>query len=149
MDWDIQVADGSQWQSDRKVHGIIADVPCTATGTASKRPDVLRRDANYEDLLQTQFDITCHAIDNILDVGGCLVYATCSLLQNESENQVKQLLRRKLGSKVEIIPFKKGDIPGFDNAIDSNGFIRVIPGVNTDEVGQCDGFFVAKLRKIE
>jgi 16S rRNA (cytosine967-C5)-methyltransferase len=149
MDWDIHIADASQWQTDRKIQGILADVPCTATGTASKRPDVLRRDANYEDLLQTQFDITCHAIDNLLGVGGCLVYATCSLLPNESENQVKQLLKRKEGSKVEVIPFQEGDIPGFDRAIDRDGFIRVIPGVNTDEIGQCDGFFVAKLRKIQ
>lgn len=149
MDWDIQVADGSKWLSDRKVDGIIADVPCTATGTASKRPDVLRRDSDYGDLLKTQFDVTCHAIDNLLQVGGCLVYATCSLLPNESENQVKKLLKRKEGSKIELIPFKKGDIPGFDSAIDGNGFMRVIPGVNTEEIGQCDGFFVAKLRKIE
>jgi 16S rRNA C967 or C1407 C5-methylase (RsmB/RsmF family) len=71
------------------------------------------------------------------------------LLPNESEKQVKQLLKRKAGSKVEVIPFQTGDIPGFDKAIDRDGFIRVIPGVNTDEVGQCDGFFVAKLRKME
>ena len=151
MEWDIVVADGTEWVPDYEspVAGVLVDAPCTATGTGSKRPDVLRRDPDYSSLLAVQYDLACHAADEILQPGGVLIYATCSLLKQESEDQVAKLLRRDEGAKLECVPFLPGEIPGFDKAIDENGYMRVIPGMLPHSVGQCDGFFVAKLVRTE
>eukprot|EP00549_Striatella_unipunctata_P018298 CAMPEP_0118721732 /NCGR_PEP_ID=MMETSP0800-20121206/30918_1 /TAXON_ID=210618 ORGANISM="Striatella unipunctata, Strain CCMP2910" /NCGR_SAMPLE_ID=MMETSP0800 /ASSEMBLY_ACC=CAM_ASM_000638 /LENGTH=51 /DNA_ID=CAMNT_0006629693 /DNA_START=1 /DNA_END=153 /DNA_ORIENTATION=+ len=51
-----------------------------------------------------------------------MVYATCSLLKRESEDQVNRLLNRKDGAVLKIVPFEMGEINGFDDAIDENGW---------------------------
>jgi 16S rRNA (cytosine967-C5)-methyltransferase len=151
MDWEIVIADGAEWipPSDKVIAGILVDAPCTATGTGSKRPDVLRKDPVYQELLEIQYKLACHAADAILQPGGILVYATCSLLKQESEVQVTKLLGRQDGAKLETIPFESGEMPGFDDSIDANGWLRVLPGSLPGSLKQCDGFFVARLRVVE
>jgi 16S rRNA (cytosine967-C5)-methyltransferase len=153
MRWDIVVADGCEWTpSNTLVDAVLVDVPCTATGTGSKRPDVLRRPADYTDLLAVQQALSCHAADAIVKVGGYLVYATCSLLKQEGEDQVARLLDRSTTdptvAHLKTVAFQKGEIPGFDNAIDENGWIRVLPGMLQGSLSQCDGFFVARLQRL-
>jgi 16S rRNA (cytosine967-C5)-methyltransferase len=147
----IVVADGSQWtpeQGRESVAGILLDVPCSATGTGSRRPDVLRKDKQQlTELLETQYSLAKHCLDNLLEPGGIMVYATCSLLRQESEDQVQKLLDRTDGAPVETLPFRKGEIPGFDEAIDERGNLRVIPGLLPGKLSHCDGFFVARLQK--
>lgn len=148
FNWRIVIADGTKWSPKETVDAVLLDVPCTATGTGSKRPDVLRRDENISALLETQFNLACHAADEMLSIGGVLVYATCSLLKQESEDQVTKLLKRERGSKLKTIRFQPGEIPGFDECIDANGWIRVLPGQLQGSLSQADGFFVARLEKI-
>jgi 16S rRNA (cytosine967-C5)-methyltransferase len=151
MDWDLVVMDALDWtpSTDSTIDGMLLDVPCTATGTCSKRPDVLRKAESYDELLGAQYLLACHAAD-ILKIGGILVYATCSLLKQESEDQVTKLLNRDAFVKLEVVPFQPKEIPGFEEAIDDNGWVRVLPGSpKLDErMRQCDGFFVARLRRI-
>jgi 16S rRNA (cytosine967-C5)-methyltransferase len=147
----VVIADGKKWTpspTDKPVAGILLDVPCSATGTGSKRPDVMRRSHDVKELLQTQEQLTNHCVDNILRPGGILVYATCSILKEESEHQVQKLLSRSTGIKVETIPFQLGEIPGYDPCIDENGWMRVLPGSLQSTIGPCDGFFVARLRRV-
>ena len=51
-------------------------------------------------------------------------------------------------ARVETLPFAGGEIPGFDTAIDENGWLRVLPGTLGGELSECDGFFVARLVKV-
>jgi 16S rRNA (cytosine967-C5)-methyltransferase len=146
----VVVSPGQEWLpkdngEDLQVAGILVDVPCSATGTGNKRPDVLRKDGDLGNLLDTQEILANHCADNILQSGGVMVYATCSLLAMESEDQVHKLLKR---GTMKTLPFTKGEIPGFDDAIDANGWLRVLPGVLGGELRQCDGFFVARLEKV-
>lgn len=147
----VVVADGRKWippEGPESVAGVLLDVPCSATGTASRRPDVLRRDRKLDSLLETQYDLAKHCIDNILKPGGVMVYATCSLLKRESEDQVQKILKREDGANAKLLPFVPGEIPGFDEAIDENGCLRVIPGWLPGKLSTCDGFFVARLQKL-
>jgi 16S rRNA (cytosine967-C5)-methyltransferase len=150
LDFEVVVADGSTWNPTQKAHAVLLDAPCTATGTASKRPDVLRRSENYEDLVETQFRLACNAVDNILSEGGILVYATCSLLKQESEHQILRLLDSYPGV-MEQLPIQEGELPGFDSCINAtHGWVRVLPGdpeLVASGMDPCDGFFVARLRK--
>ncbi|GKY94417.1 hypothetical protein MPSEU_000407500 [Mayamaea pseudoterrestris] len=148
------------------VHGILLDAPCTATGTGSQRPDVLRAGQEYEkdvdkndeafygNLLETQFKMTCNAVDNILSVGGLLVYATCSLQHREGEGQMERLLSRPLDqglAQMETVPLQPHEVPGFELAITEQGWVRVLPGMimGNDLEGCSDGFFVARLRRTQ
>jgi tRNA and rRNA cytosine-C5-methylases len=143
----IAVCCGQEWFPDENidVKGILVDVPCSATGTGSKRPDVLQKDCDLGNLLSTQEALANHCADNILKPGGIMVYATCSLLREESEDQVLRLLER---GNMEMLPFEKGEMPGFDDAIHENGWLRVLPGVLGNELKRCDGFFAARLKKL-
>ena len=154
MNWETVVADASEWlpSTGTIIDAVLLDVPCTATGTASKRPDVLRRSAtDMTELLDVQQKLAQHAANNILPVGGIMVYATCSLLKQESEDQVMKLLQHNNGTaaRLETVPLEPGEIPGFDECIDEHGWMRVIPGaLSGTSLEQCDGFFVARLRRI-
>ena len=41
----VVVGEGQHWKPSTSIHGILLDVPCSATGTGGRRPDVLRRDS--------------------------------------------------------------------------------------------------------
>jgi len=151
----VVLADGREFVPDTAsgpVQGVLVDAPCSATGVGSRRPDVLRKSINIKDFTSIQRELSVHVVDNILEVGGILVYATCSLLKQEGEDQIEWLLSQKQSSAsstlLETIPFIAGEIPGFDDCIDENGWLRVIPGVLPGSLKFCDGFFVARLRKI-
>lgn len=145
---DVIVSAGQDWtnKDGTNIAAVLVDVPCSATGTGNRRPDVLQKDTtDLKLLLEIQGILSNHCIDNILTVGGIMVYATCSLLKCESEDQVEKLMKR---GDVETIPFTAGEIPGFDGAIDDNGWLRVLPGVLGNDMNYCDGFFVARLMKV-
>lgn len=88
----IHVTEGQNWVLPQKTHstsssidGILLDIPCSASGTASKRPDVLRKDyqsvlSGENGLLEIQQVLLRHCADNLLDENGVLVFATCSIL---------------------------------------------------------------------
>lgn len=61
---------------------------------------------------------------------------------------MQKLLDRSEGTRVRTIPFRQGEIGGFDDAIDENGWLRVLPGCLDGELKKCDGFFVARLEVI-
>lgn len=171
----VVVADGTQWKpgatttdddADRTldaanyVDGIIVDAPCSATGNGSRHPVVLRKTINLPELVATQRGLLTHAVDDLLRPGGIMVYATCSLLQQEGEDQMRWLLsaaRREERSGIdqdhnsatmETVPFVPGEIPGFDDAIDENGWLRILPGTLPGHLRFCDGFFIARMRKV-
>jgi len=155
----IIVSPGQDWvpSKDDIIHGVLLDVPCSATGTGSKRPDVLRKSEDgMNELVQIQETLANHCADSVLKPGGIMVYATCSLLKRESEDQIHKLLMRGTKKKdnekigvMKTVPFTAGEIPGYDGAIDENGWLRVLPGSLKGELESCDGFFVARLMKAE
>lgn len=141
--YDVVVKEGQKWKPTNRIDGILVDVPCSATGTGSRRPDVLRRESDISELLDIQEVLADHCAE-ILPAGGMMVYATCSLLREESEDQVKKLVEKGL---VETLPIQPNEVPGFEDAIDENGWMRVIPGVHEGDLRKADGFFAARLIK--
>uniref|UniRef100_A0A7S1FVD3 SAM-dependent MTase RsmB/NOP-type domain-containing protein n=1 Tax=Corethron hystrix TaxID=216773 RepID=A0A7S1FVD3_9STRA len=154
----VVVEDGTEWTPPSSeggggdvVHGVLLDVPCSATGTAARRPDVLwTGGATPDELLDTQLKLARHCLENILGSGGVLVYATCSLQKEEGEYQILKLLKElnEQGTIVKTSPIENNEIPGFDDAIDENGWLRVVPGQIEGDLGMVDGFFVARLVKL-
>ena len=81
---------------------IICDVPCTGDGTTRKHPEVFARWepalAMRHHPLQLQIAMRGAAL---LEVGGTMIYSTCSLNPIENESVVAELLRR-CGGALEL-----------------------------------------------
>ena len=63
---------------------VLVDAPCSGTGTLRRNPDIKWRSIDLEMLTRTQVSIL-EAASRLVKPGGRLVYATCSLLQEENE----------------------------------------------------------------
>lgn len=48
---------------------------------------------------------------------------------------------------METLPIQPHEVPGFEGAIDENGWLRALPGVLKGDLRSTDGFFVARLVK--
>lgn len=78
----------------RLVDWLLTDVPCSGTGTLRRNPDAKWKidGAMIERLVEQQREIVNEALRH-LKPGGKLVYATCSILPEENENQVAYFLK--------------------------------------------------------
>lgn len=130
----VRVGDGrtpEAWCGDQQFDRILLDAPCSATGVIRRHPDIkwLRRDSDIAELAQLQSEII-EAIWPKLKKGGVMVYATCSILPEENQQQIAAFLQRH--SEAELVETGTTAAPGKQN-------------LPHPEDG--DGFFYAKLIK--
>jgi len=125
---------------DGEFDRVLADVPCSGTGTLSKKPDIKwKKDLlDLKKLFDIQFKLLSKASTHV-KAGGILVYSTCSIEPEENFEIVKKFLDNnpnfKLISAAE--QFAK-------DLVDENGCIQTLPHVH-----QMDGAFAAKLIRVE
>ncbi|WP_409567791.1 RsmB/NOP family class I SAM-dependent RNA methyltransferase [Paracoccus sp. (in: a-proteobacteria)] len=139
----LVAADALAWRPDQPLDAVLLDAPCSATGTIRRHPELprIRDGAGLADLTALQAQLIDHAL-GLLKPGGRLVYATCSLLPAEGEEQLSAALARHPGLMVEP-PRAPGIDPGW---ITAQGALRLRPDL-WPERGGMDGFFIARLRK--
>jgi len=108
-----------------KMDWVLADVPCTGTGTLRRNPDMKWKiDAPMlERLIEEQRSIFSKALLYCKPTGK-IVYATCSILPEENQRQVEYFLK------------------SFPVALDKEP-LQLLP-----ELAGCDGFFAAVFRKL-
>lgn len=95
--------------------GIIADVPCSGSGTWSRTPEMLLQ-YNHESIMEyqkKQMKIV-NAVLPFLKKGSPLIYITCSVLKSENEDLVDFLVNEK-GMQLEEMKLLKGIGTGADN----------------------------------
>ena len=121
---------------------ILLDAPCSATGTIRRHPDLpyAKSAESFPALFELQEKLLDHAL-GLLKPGGRLVYCTCSLLIDEGEEQIRDLLKRAPDIAIDTAALT--DLPA--------GW-RVAEGLRTrpdywPESGGMDGFFMTVLRK--
>ncbi|KGJ05815.1 16S rRNA (cytosine967-C5)-methyltransferase [Paracoccus halophilus] len=139
----LVTADALTWRPDRPLDAVLLDAPCSATGTIRRHPELprLRDGAGLDGLTDLQARLIDHAL-SILKPGGRMVYATCSLLPAEGEDQLAAALGRHPDVTVE--PLRASFVqPGW---ITAQGGLRLRPDL-WPERGGMDGFFIACLRK--
>jgi 16S rRNA (cytosine967-C5)-methyltransferase len=83
-----------EFDSGRLFDGILADVPCSGSGTWARNPENLTffQEEKLAEYRQRQEKIVVNAIPN-LKSGGYLVYMTCSVFKLENEGMVAFILQ--------------------------------------------------------
>lgn len=142
----IEAADAAVWKPKDAPQRILLDAPCSATGTVRRHPDVpyLKTPGDLMRLAETQSRILKHAAD-ILDVGGVLIYCTCSLQKLEGEEQIDMLL--KAMPNMRRIGITPEEVGGYEDIINEHGDLRIMP-FHLAAQGGMDGFFVSRLTKV-
>ena len=140
---DIIHADGTKWSTKLKYDGVLIDAPCSSTGVIRRNPDILRRkNHNLDYLTNLQYKLLINGI-KLIKKGGFLLYCTCSLEKEEGEYQIDRVLDER--DDIALRKIDKKDISIFQEFIDPNGYLRILP--NTIADGGNDGFFISILQK--
>jgi 16S rRNA (cytosine967-C5)-methyltransferase len=88
-----------------KADVVLVDAPCSGTGVFRRNPDARWKMGDRIDtLVELQRDIL-DAYVPLLKPGGRLVYATCSMLRRENEDQVASLLERH--PRLSLVPVQE------------------------------------------
>ena len=130
---------------------VLADVPCSGTGTLARNPEIKWRltPADLSDLHARQVAILRAALRQ-LTPGGRAVYSTCSLEREENEDVVEEVLHDnreyQLGDcRDELERLRaSGELVWSDlDSLLSGRYLRTLPGVQP-----CDGFFAAVVERV-
>jgi 16S rRNA (cytosine967-C5)-methyltransferase len=124
-----------------KIDRVLIDAPCSGLGTLRRNPDLKWRQSpeSVAELVQRQRAILDSAA-RLLRPGGCLVYATCSLLRAENEDVAEAFTQAQRGS-FEPLPaaaaLAEARVDGAD-ALADGAYLRLWPHRHGT-----DGFFAA------
>ncbi|MBB2494306.1 16S rRNA (cytosine(967)-C(5))-methyltransferase RsmB [Aquipseudomonas ullengensis] len=139
LDATLIAADGrdtASWWDGKPFQRILLDAPCSATGVIRRHPDIkLTRQADDIPALARLQGELLDAMWAILEVGGILLYATCSVMPEENSDNIAAFLARTPGAR-EL------DIAG-DFGLKATHGRQLLPQVDGH-----DGFYYAKLIKI-
>jgi len=136
--------------STEKYDVVLLDAPCSASGTFRRHPEVLHI-KNSEDVAKatTLQEKLLNVCENIITVGGILVYSVCSIAQDEGERQINNFL--KMHPNFKIVPIKTETISSYgtwdDKLITDKGWIRTMPFYHKISGGM-DSFFICKMQRI-
>ena len=128
-------AEAESWANGRQFERILLDAPCSGFGVIRRHPDIklLRRDSDIT-VLQDQQRRILEAAWQLLTPGGILLYATCSILKQENEEQIAAFLQNHPDATEIAIIAAWGEARPHGR--------QVLTGD-----GQMDGFYYAKLEK--
>ncbi|MGH9628231.1 MAG: transcription antitermination factor NusB [Bryobacteraceae bacterium] len=106
----------------RKFDRILVDAPCSGTGTLGRNPEIRWRlqAGDIADLHEKQTSILRNAL-NVLAPTGILVYATCSLEQEENDDVLERTMRERPQS-ARLVRIQRR-IPGIDSG---DGFFAAV-----------------------
>lgn len=123
-----------------KIDRVLVDAPCSGLGTLRRNPDMKWRQTpeSVTELNAKQTSILASAA-RLVKPGGRLVYATCSLLDEENEAIVEQFLATH--EDFALVPMK--DVLAEQKVpLEMESYLKLAP-----QVHQTDGFFAAVLER--
>lgn len=120
---EADASEPSAWWDGRGFDRILLDAPCSALGVIRRHPDikVLRRPEDLKAVVQLQQRLL-HALWPLLNPGGRLVYATCTVVTEENDGQIAR-----------FVPACEGAVPAHEHAP-----LQLLPGE-----AHMDGFYYA------
>ena len=153
---ECRLADATVLQEDASFDLVLADVPCSGTGTLGRNPEIRHR-LQLPDLprqADRQRKILTAAL-RAARPGGSVVYSTCSLEPEENEHVVAAVLDEdakvrqvSLASCIQALAnegvLTHDGTTKLHGSLTPEGALRLLPGVF-----HTDGFFIAMLEKSE
>ena len=87
-----------------KADRVLIDAPCSGLGVLKRNPDSKWKlqPEFIENIKKVQEEVL-HNYSRIVKPGGKLVYATCSILPSENQEQVQKFLKTEEGQKFKLI----------------------------------------------
>ncbi|MDE5896193.1 MAG: methyltransferase domain-containing protein, partial [Clostridia bacterium] len=99
-------ADSTEFRTDWEegFDGVLCDVPCSGLGTVAENPDLpLRKtEEDFRELVNTQRAILKNCACYVKS-GGVLYYSTCSILEEENDRAVEELIKENPSFTAEEI----------------------------------------------
>jgi 16S rRNA (cytosine967-C5)-methyltransferase len=147
----VVIADTLNLPAQDTFDRVLADVPCSGTGTLARNPEIKwrLRPEDLNELHAKQVAILKAALRH-LDVAGHAIYSTCSLEPEENQSVVEAVLADDskytlLDCRAELERLRhNGELAVYDlNSLLEGPYLRTIPGVHP-----CDGFFAAVLERL-
>jgi len=128
-------AETDEWWDGVRYDRILLDAPCSATGVIRRHPEIkwLRSPGQVADASKLQARLL-QRLWPLLEAGGILLYATCSVLKVENSRQIQQFI--ELHSDAELLETDAG----WGRKSDFGR--QILPGEQ-----EMDGFFYASLQK--
>lgn len=123
-----------------KIDRVLVDAPCSGLGTLRRNPDVKWRQKveAVAEMQEKQASILAGAA-RLLKGGGRLVYATCSLLNEENDTIVEQFLAAN--PDFELVPMSKV-LAEQKIDLEMGDYLKLLPHKH-----QTDGFFAAVMER--
>jgi 16S rRNA (cytosine967-C5)-methyltransferase len=123
---------------------VLVDAPCTATGTIRRHPELpwIKQAGDVTHAAAMAYEIL-EAGAAMVETGGTLVFAVCSLEREEGEEQIAAFLSAH--ADFTRAPLTKDDVFGHDEWVTPQGDLRTLPF----HLNGMDGFYAARLRKSE
>ena len=124
---------------------VLIDAPCTATGTIRRHPDLpwIKSAADVTVSAGAAYEIL-ESGAALVEPGGTLVFAVCSLEREEGEEQIAALLSTH--PEFTRAPITADEVFGHSEWITPDGDLRTLP-CHLSEQGGMDGFYAARLKR--
>ena len=149
LEAEIVVGDAATWSPKIQFDAVLADAPCTATGTIRRHPDILhlKRPEDIEKMTAIQAAILDNAA-RLVRPGGHIIYCTCSLEPREGEKQIDRFLKAQSG--FERIAIQPDEVAGLSELITPAGDLRTLPTQlvhDNPALSGMDGFYACRLKR--
>ncbi len=140
-----QIATADARDFNTKAPFVLIDAPCTATGTIRRHPDLpwIKGAADVTVSAGAAYEIL-ESGAALVEPGGTLVFAVCSLEREEGEEQIAVFLSQHPEFSRQAIT--ADDVFGNGDWITPDGDLRTLPCYLGDRGGM-DGFFAARLKR--
>ncbi len=148
----VVIADARNLPLTDSYDRVLADVPCSGTGTLARNPEIkwrLKPD-DLPQLHELQLAILRSALKH-LKPGGQLIYSTCSLEKEENEDVIEKILAdspevQLRECRAELDRLRSAGILTWPDpaSLIRGPYLRTIPGIHP-----ADGFFAAILERVQ
>lgn len=141
---EVEVNDATVYREDlaEAFDVVIADVPCSGIGVIGKKCDIKYRidETEIKSIVELQKKIMENAWKYVKK-GGTLLYSTCTISREENEDMVEWLLNNAPLAMESLDTYLPKALL---SETTKKGYLQLLPGVH-----DCDGFFIARLKRVE
>jgi 16S rRNA (cytosine967-C5)-methyltransferase len=154
---EVRQADAAALGESGEYDMVLADVPCSGTGTLGRNPEIRHRLQSAD--LARHHARQCAILRGALHAGARrVIYSTCSLEPEENEAVVAEVLAEVPGWRRVPVSAVLDEVRDdghlmpesakrLRDAVAADGSLTILPGYLGPEI-QTDGFFVAVLEKM-